>query len=379
MKRCVTFTVSFLLLLFAVGCGNRNQQSPEEPVSKPTTLTVSNLNDIFASTDFSSADITFFCSGTEDTVSARNAIRRESYIEKLGGFTWESYQPPAEWDGTDDYRYQLTIRGVTLTAFQSGYANSRPLHVVTDSGEGWFTLPYISGEQGEPPEQVSWMIFEAFEQWYNEAHAAALYGGKGTPLTPEELDWFQEYTASDRTYYDETRGVSVCGATPISCFFTSRYSDPRDMTASEFLWYCPGPGGQEPVDENEFRYVQTKLDWRSGDDDHLFTLDELPVPCHRLPRSYINKILANYAGITVEEMHTDWLEESFYIPETDCFYTFTSDFGPGTFALCYGEKNGDIVTLWENFNWYDENSDVLTLQKRGEIWQVLSHQPAAIS
>lgn len=151
------------------------------------------------------------------------------------------------------------------------------------------------------------------------------------------------------------------------------------MTASEFLWYCPGPGGQEPVDENEFRYVQTKLDWRSGDDDHLFTLDELPVPCHRLPRSYINKILANYAGITVEEMHTDWLEESFYIPETDCFYTFTSDFGPGTFALCYGEKNGDIVTLWENFNWYDENSDVLTLQKRGEIWQVLSHQPAAIS
>ena len=84
-----------------------------------------------------------------------------------------------------------------------------------------------------------------------------------------------------------------------------------------------------------------------------------------------------YAGITVEEMHTNWLEEAFYIPETDCFYTFSSDFGPGTFIPCYGERNGDIVTLWEAPGAESGVSDMLVLQKNGENWHILSHCPTA--
>ncbi len=77
-------------------------------------------------------------------------------------------------------------------------------------------------------------------------------------------------------------------------------------------------------------------------------------------------------------MHTDWKEAAFYIPETDCFYTFTSDFGPGTFIPCYGERNGDVVTLWEAPDVYDKNTtDVLTLQKSGDRWLILSHQAGA--
>ena len=76
-------------------------------------------------------------------------------------------------------------------------------------------------------------------------------------------------------------------------------------------------------------------------------------------------------------MHTDWLEEAFYVPATDCFYVFTSDFGPGTFAPCYGERTGDTVTLWEYPTGYDEKiGDVLTLQKSGDQWHILSHQAA---
>ena len=44
-----------------------------------------------------------------------------------------------------------------------------------------------------------------------------------------------------------------------------------------------------PEDEAEFQLVQKKLDWRNTSS-HLLTLEEMPVPCHRLPRSYINKI-----------------------------------------------------------------------------------------
>ena len=377
MKRWIPFAVSLLLML-AVGCSDAHEQPSDEraphssePSSEPAALDVSDLHDILASVDVAEADLTYFYEEAEDTRPAGNAIRAKSYLEKLRAFTWESYQPPAEWDGADDYRCQLTIPGATLTAFQTGYADARPLHVQTDRGEGWFILPTVT----EPAEQYSWMLCDAFGQWYEESLAAALYGGAAAPLTAEELDWFESYTESTDTHYDKAWGCFVGGATPISCFFTSRYSDPRDMAAGEFLYYCPDQGILEAGDEAEFRMVQKKMDWRIGDDNHLASLEEIPVPCHRLPRSYINEILTKYAGITVEEMHTDWLEEALYIPETDCFYTFTSDFGPGMFLPRYGEKNGDIVILWEAPS---ENSDKLVLQKSGGAWHILSHCSAAI-
>ena len=383
MKKWLSFAFSLLLLL-TVGCSNAKEHLLEERASfldasvfEPTTLDVSDLHDILASVDLFEADLTCSYEGTEDAFPASNAIRAKRYLEKLGAYTWESYQSPAELDDLEDCRYQLSIPGATLTAFQSGYASDRLLHVKTDRGEGWFTLPYMEGEHGEAA-QASWMIFDTFAQWYDEAHTAALYGGEGSPLTTAELDWFESYTKGTWTRYDETLGGFIGGATPISCFFTSTYNDPRDMDAGEFLSYCPSQGVLEAGDEEEFSIVQEKLHWRIGEDDHLATIDEMPVPCHRLPRSYINEILTKYAGITVEEMHTDWLEEAFYIPETDCFYTFSSDFGPGMFIPCYGEKSGDTVTLWEAPSTESEIWDMLVLQKSGEDWHILSHCSAAI-
>ena len=380
-KGWISFAVSLPLVL-AVGCSNTNEQPlderatlSDEPVSEPAVLDVSDLHDLLASADISAADLTYFHDETEETFPAENAIRSENYLETLGAFTWESDQPPAEWDGDDDYRYQLTIPGATLTAYQSGYNNTRPLHVETGEGEGWFILPTVT----EPEEQYSWMLCDTLAQWYKEAQTAALYGGEGSPLKAEELDWFESYTEDTETHYDEAWGEFIGNATPISCFFTSRYSDPRDMDAKAFLYYCPDRGILEAGDEAEFHLVQEKADWRVGEDNHLASLEEMPVPCHRLPRSYINEILTKYAGITVEEMHTDWLEEALYIPETDCFYTFTSDFGPGMFLPCYGEKDGNIVTLWEAPSGESGTSDKLVLQKSGEDWQILSHCAIAAS
>ena len=380
MKRGVLFAVSLFLVL-AAGCNHESEQPlderaarSDEPVSEPAALDVSDLQDLLASVDIPAADLTYFHDGTEETFPAGNAVRSENYLETLGTFTWESDQPPAEWDGAGDYRYQLTVPGATLTAYQGGYGNADPLHVETGEGEGWFILPTVT----EPEEQYSWMLCDTLAQWYKEAQTVALYGGEGSPLTAEELDWFERYTESTETHYDEARGRFIGGATPISCFFTSRYSDPRDMDAGEFLYYCPGQGILEAGDEEEFRLVQEKADWRVGEDNHLAFLEEMPVPCHRLPRGYINEILTQYAGITVEEMHTDWLKDAFYIPETDCFYTFSSDFGPGMFLPVYGERNGDTVTLWEAPSAESGASDMLVLQKSGEDWHILSHRSAAI-
>ena len=382
MKKYVTLAVTILLLFIVAGCSNADEQvsstpGPSELTPDLVKLSVSDLGEILAALDPSEASLTYY-GETAKTCAASGAIRAESYVEKLQSFTWEEYHAPDEWDESGDFRCVFTSPGVTLTAFQSGYDNVRPLHMATDRGEGMFILPYITGENGEV-EQVSWMVFDTLEQWYNEAQTAALYNGEGTPLTPEELDWFTDYTAYETTYYNESRGGYYSAATAVSCFFTSQYSDPRDMDASEFLCYCPSQDTLEAEDEEEFRLMQAKLDWRSGDDNHLFTITELPVPCHRLPRAYINEILTQYAGITLDEMHTNWMEAAFYIPQTDCFYTFTSDYGPGMFIPCYGEKSGDIVTLWEFPDGESGISDMLVLQKNGENWHILSHQPAAIS
>lgn len=343
-----------------------------EAAPSSAALQVSDLAAVLDTLDLTEA-ILINHTETDATYPAKAAICAKSYIEELKSFVWKEYALPPEWDQTDEFFCRLIAGDVTVTAYQYGYCGDRPLHLVTEEGEGWFILPYIQSGPNKAPVQVSWMIYDTFFSWCLEAEAAALYGMGGIPLTAEELDHFQEFTSSEQREYDEEWGGYVGRATEISCFFTSLYNDPRDMDAVEFLYYCPDQGILELEDEAEWQLVQRKKDWRFGEDNHLATIGELPVPVHRLPRTYINEILTKYAGITVEEMHTDWLTEALYIPETDCFYTFSSDFGPGTFYPCYGEKNGDIVTLWEAPVGYDGSTKVLTLQKSGENWHILSH------
>ena len=339
------------------------------PAQTPDPLGTADLDALLSGLNLSGADLTHCTDdGEVGSYPADAAICAADYVEELRGYVWENYEPsPAEREKDSGYRYQLSAPGLTLTSFQS----SRALRAVTGRGEGWFILPYR--EDG----QVDWMTYDAFDIWYQEAEAATRYRGEGTPLTAEELAWFRDYTASIQNYYDEAGEYQFTGSTPISCFFTSQYSDPREMDAGEFLYYCPSQGNLGAEDEAEFQLVQAKLDWRSGEDGHLASITELPVPCHRLPRTYVNEILTRYAGITVEEMRMDWLEELLYIPETDCFYGFASDFGPGAFEVRYGEKSGDTVTLWEAAGAYGEAADVLTLQKAGDGWHILSHQAAA--
>lgn len=369
MKKIACLILACLLPLALVGCSSTTTPKPETP-AEPAALEVSDLSGILADLNAGGATLQRCCRDEESSYPADRAIRAAKYIEALQGFTWESYQIPESWDWENDDGYRCTFdgNGITLTAYQG---NVQPLHAVTENGEGWFVLPYIEDE-ADAAGQGGWMLYSTFEKWWNEAQTAESCRGSGTPLSADELDWFEDYTASEHTYYDEEHQWTVTGATEISCFFTSTYDDPRDMDAERFLQYFPTEKTLSSEDEAEFALVQKKLNWRSGEDDHLFRVEELPVPCHRIPRAYLDEVLMKYAGIKVAEMHTDWLEYFSYIPETDCFYTFTSDFGPGMFVPYYGEKDGTIVTLWS----VAQNARRLTLQKSGESWHILSLQSA---
>ena len=374
--------VMVFLLSVLTGCGKAERAEPSEtkqPESvMPAELTVSDLETTLSSLDLTKATIRSPDYNAEESYSAAKAIRAEQYLNTLRDFTWEPYQPPEGWEWSDENCCELSAPGITITVYRSDPDNACPLRLVTDRGEGVFTLPFLQNEEKHETVQVCWMASDALYEWYQEAFLASVYGGKGTPLTAEELNWFEAYTDSERTWYDETFGGYCTEATPISCFFTSFYDNPRDLKPEEFLQYCPSPKGPE-VDEEEFRKVQKRADWRGFEDNHLLALEELPVPCHRLPRAYIDEILAEYAGITTAEMHSDWLKEALYIPETDCFYTFTSDFGPGMFFLRYGEAFGDTVTLWSSPD-TDGSCIILKLQEQeNHGWHILSYQTEKIN
>ena len=395
-KRLLLSALLCALLLAACGQGSAPEVSapgPEttaspavspapEPTPAPKTLGVEELLAALEELAPAEGTLTWFDgTGKGESYPAGKAICAASYAEELRGYTWESCSPyPAVMAEEESYlRYQYAASGMTLTAFQSvGNGQQHPIRVVTEEGEGWFGLPYVEPSAPDVLDgQTSWDLWDTLGHWHGEARAAVRYGGagEGEPLTAQELEWFRDYTSSTTLTYDHEWGGWVGGATPISCFFTSRYDDPRDMDAGEFMYYFPGEEGQEPVDEAEFQLVQKKLNWLGGDGKPV-ALAEMPVPCHRYSRSYVNEILTRYAGVTVEQMHTDWLSELLYIPETDCFYGFASDFGPGMFIVRYGEKEGDTVTLWEDSGDYDGGPDVLKLQKTGEQWHILSHQLA---
>jgi len=386
MKRLLLIALSAALLLSSVGCSRAGEEMPPEETDPPVTenapdapeaapapaaLRVADLVDILDALDLSEATLTYHSDiKTEDSYPADAAIRAEDYIEKLKAFAWVIYEPSAEQEPEADRFYQLSTSGAAITAFPGGHDSSRLLHLITNDGEGWFILPDIKSEQEQLVTQPSWMMTELFFQWYTEARSASLYSGSGTPLSAEELTWFEEYTTSTYTEYDPEFGGYHSGSTPISCFFTSQYDDVRELNFKEFLRYFPGDGDgtPHPVSDAEFEALKGVDGWPF---EWVEKRDDMPVPIHKYPRSTVDAVLTKYAGITT----ADLLDTSgvAYLEEYDAFYNYTSDFGPGMFTPRYGEKNGSIVTLWR-IPAYDGSTGMLKLEKVGEAWHILSHQ-----
>ena len=79
-------------------------------------------------------------------------------------------------------------------------------------------------------------------------------------------------------------------------------------------------------------------------------------------------MLKEYAGITVDDLDTSDVN---YLSEYDAFYNYTSDTGHGMFTCTRGEIDGDIVRLYEEF---DYGTDVLILKKVETGYHIVSHQ-----
>lgn len=155
----------------------------------------------------------------------------------------------------------------------------------------------------------------------------------------------------------------------VSGFFTSYYDDVRELDFVEFLWYYPSEYG---VGE-EFAALVELPGFYWGKE--YFTKNDLPlipqslpVPTSRIPRSSVDETLQKYAGITTADLKNT--DNTLYLPEYDAYYTFTSDFGPGSFTCEGGRVEEDTAVLWSEER--QGLRDELTLQKEGENWYIRS-------
>lgn len=370
---------AFALLLFLSGCEQEKDSADDAASGEDlAAISVEELCAILADLETSGAELISYSGETAESYRADEAIRAGNYLEELRGYRLESYTPKESWELREEaLGYRLVAPDVTLSQYRFG--SDYLLCAENKTGEGWFIMPTIAEGEMDADEQYGWMLVNTLGGWYNEARTAALCASGAAALSADELSWFENYTASECIVYTGETNEYFTSASPVSGFFTSVYDDVRDLDATEFIAYFPAEGEVRNADGEEARLVAERADWRGGEDGHLFSVDELPVPCHRISRQKLDAVLTQYAGVTVAEMHTDWMEELFYLPETDCFYTFTSDYGPGVFFPAYGEQTGDLVTLFREPDVDGGEVMTLKLQSVEDTWQILSHAPERLT
>ena len=196
--------------------------------------------------------------------------------------------------------------------------------------------------------------------------------GKPTPvpdrgdLTEEEVERVNRVFS----YQDQDWQGGAAEFLMVSGFFASHYADVRELDFSEFLYYYPGDGGP---DSEEFAALAAlpEFPWKAADfEKETLVSSDLPVPTHRILRSSVDATLQRYAGIATADL-TD-TEGTLYLPEYEAYYTFTSDFGPGSFTCEGGRVMGDTTLLWSAERETAGVREELTLKKEGENWYIRS-------
>ena len=191
-------------------------------------------------------------------------------------------------------------------------------------------------------------------------------GVERSVLSQQELDAYNAVT--DCTVRDESGDITGMDIHPASYFLTSYYGNVRDLNFAEFLRYFPQDGSIS--DAAEFEALKNLEGWPFK---HAESMEQMPVPIHKISAASVNEVLRAYGGITAADLsNTDGV---FYLKDYDAYYTYTSDFGFSSFAAESGQQVENYVYLYGNLN--DRNRSVLTLRLTPgtDTWQIMSYLP----
>lgn len=191
-------------------------------------------------------------------------------------------------------------------------------------------------------------------------------GVERSVLSQQELDAYNAVT--DCTVRDESGDITGMDIHPASYLLTSYYGNVRDLNFEEFLRYFPQDGSIS--DEAEFEALKNLDSWPFKQAE---SMEQMPVPIHKISAASVNEVLRAYGGITAADLsNTDGV---FYLKDYDAYYTYTSDFGFSSFAAESGQQVENYVYLYGNHN--DSNRSVLTLRLTPgtDTWQIMSYLP----
>ena len=191
-------------------------------------------------------------------------------------------------------------------------------------------------------------------------------GVERSVLSQQELDAYNAVT--DCTVRDESGDITGMDIHPASYLLTSYYGNVRNLNFAEFLRYFPQDGSIS--DEAEFEALKNLEGWPFK---HAESMEQMPVPIHKISAASVNEVLRAYGGITAADLsNTDGV---FYLKDYDAYYTYTSDFGFSSFAAESGQQVENYVYLYGNLN--DRNRSVLTLRLTPgtDGWQIMSYLP----
>ena len=191
-------------------------------------------------------------------------------------------------------------------------------------------------------------------------------GVERSVLSQQELDAYNAVT--DCTVRDESGGITGMDIHPASYLLTSYYGNVRNLNFAEFLRYFPQDGSIS--DEAEFEALKNLDSWPFKQAE---SIEQMPVPIHKISAASVNEVLRAYGGITAADLsNTDGV---FYLKDYDAYYTYTSDFGFSSFAAESGQQVENYVYLYGNHN--DRNRSVLTLRLTPgtDTWQIMSYLP----
>ena len=362
----ITLIAIVLVIAIAVGCTFTGAKPEEETGETKAELDVSDIPALLDAIDLQEATLIYHDgsakTGKDTSYSAGAAIRAEHYLETIKQIPWQdcelsdSNTTEEAWDSI-----QLAAPRTTVTFYDySEWDNECEIHVETDGAELWLKYPdaekiYRIKTEEDRVEALYHFYYMIMCEWFSEAQYTALYGGNGRLLTAEKLENFCEFLRSSYQLPDGEIAVKECPAGAIRCFLTSTYSDVRDIRASEFLRFFP--------------YREGDVLTHTGEAGDLYGVQ-------RTPRSRVNEVLMTYAGITVDDMNTDWYTEADYDSVTDCFVCRIAHaaLSNNNFLPAVGVENGSVVTLWGG-DLYSLNSQLrfrLTLEKTDDGWQVRS-------
>ena len=194
-------------------------------------------------------------------------------------------------------------------------------------------------------------VYEWIKATYTDYYSAVkmknvLSAERGTPLTNDEVKRVSE-------------AFEIFSL--LANFLQYSFERPEEMNAAAILYYFPG--GMLITDEAEFDDL--KEIWASYGKTvpEGTTIDDYPVPLHKIPKSTVDEALEKYFGVSLEELRysdLDSLAEGniYYMEKYDCFYSTASDAHASRFLCISGEKFSDGTVIL-----YGEEKSTLTLKK----------------